>query len=69
MQIFVVILDSCGIKIVAKYKQDIRIIKNIEYPFDKSDMYVQGTIEQEVNDCLISLKAYIKRVNLKVCMI
>jgi hypothetical protein len=69
LQILVVPTRSSGIKIVSKHKSNILSIKNVDYPFDKSDMYVQGTIEQEVNDQLILLKSYINKEALKVCII
>ena len=41
----------------------------IEYPKDKSDMYVQGTIEQTITDKLIYYKSFIEKLNLQTCVI
>lgn len=63
MQIFASIVDTAGIKIIAKHSKDIRMIRTIAYPSDKSDAYVQGIVEQEISDCLISLKTYISKLD------
>ncbi|MDC0864846.1 hypothetical protein OAP56_02735 [Rickettsiaceae bacterium] len=69
LQIFVTITESSGIKLIAKYKQNIMNDKTILYPSDKSDMYVQGTIEQAITDQLLFYKGYIEKLKLKVCII
>lgn len=62
LQILVTILQASGIKVAIKHCKDIRIIKTIEYPYDKSDEYVQGTVEQAISDALIALKVYISKL-------
>jgi hypothetical protein len=69
LQIFVSILDASGIKCVVKHSGHVIAIKTIEYPVGKSNIYVQGLIEQEVTDHLISFKNHISHFNLKVCII
>ncbi len=69
LQIFSSITDSGGIKFVIKHKNEIIAIKNTEYPIDKSEIYIQGMIEQQISDYLISFKSYITRFELKVCLI
>ncbi len=69
MQIFVSILESSGIKCIVKHNGHILAVKTVEYPGDKSSIYIQGIIEQEVNDYLISFKNYINNSNIKVCII
>lgn len=69
LQIFASITEVSGIKVIIKHHKNIIAIKNPEYPYDKSDLYLQGVIEQEINECLISSKEYIKSKNLKVCII
>ncbi|MCC8417561.1 MAG: hypothetical protein LN588_03505 [Rickettsia endosymbiont of Bryobia graminum] len=68
-QIFVCILKGSGINLVIKYKNNIITIQRFDYPTDKSDLYIQGMIEQEVSDYLINYKNYIENLNLKVCII
>lgn len=69
LQIFVCILNSSGIKLVVKHQGNIISKQTFDYPSDKSDLYIQGIIEQEVEDCLISCKNYIDSLALKVCII
>lgn len=69
LQIFVCILSTNGIKLVVKHQGNIISIQTFDYPADKSDLYIQGIIEQEVEDCLISCKSYIDSLTLKVCII
>jgi len=69
LQIFVTILNSCGIKLVVKHKSDIMDIKTLEYLKDKPDQYIYGLIEQAVNDNLIFYKNYVDNLGLKVCII
>ena len=69
LQIFITITQSSGIKLIAKYKQNIMHDETIDYPPGKSDMYIQGTIEQTISDQLIFYKDYIKKLKLKVSII
>ncbi|MCC8398012.1 MAG: hypothetical protein LN569_01670 [Rickettsia endosymbiont of Labidopullus appendiculatus] len=69
LQIFVCILNTSGIKLVVKHQGNIISIQTFDYPPDKSDLYIQGIIEQEVEDCLISCKNYIDSLAFKVCII
>ncbi|WP_341748889.1 hypothetical protein [Candidatus Tisiphia endosymbiont of Sialis lutaria] len=69
LQIFVCILNTSGIKLVVKHQGNIISKQTLDYPADKSDSYIQGIIEQEVEDCLISCKNYIANLALKVCII
>jgi hypothetical protein len=69
LQIFVTLLKCSGIKLVIKYRSDLIDIKTLEYPPNKSDDYIQGLIEQIVNDNLILLKNDIENLALKICII
>jgi len=69
LQIFVTITQSSDIRVIVKYKQDIMDEQIIDYPYDKSDMYIKGTIEQAVSDKLLFYKEYIKKLNLQICVI
>ncbi|MDR0296838.1 MAG: hypothetical protein LBH67_02555 [Rickettsia sp.] len=69
LQIFVCILNTSGIKLVVKHQGNIISKQTFDYPADRSDLYVQGIIEQEVEDCLISCKSYIDSLAFKVCII
>ncbi|GAB4167239.1 MAG: hypothetical protein Tsb006_6390 [Rickettsiaceae bacterium] len=69
LQLFITITKSSGIKIVAKHKEDIMSEETFEYPYDKSDEYLHGTIEQAISDKLLFYKEYIKKLNLNVCII
>lgn len=69
LQIFVTITKSSDIRIVVKYKKNIMDEQIVEYPGDKSDMYVQGTIEQTISDKLIYYKPFIEKLNLQTCII
>lgn len=68
-QICVFITQASGIKFIIKHKNNIITIRNFDYPFDKTTSYVQGIVEQEINDCLILFKNYIKSINNEVCII
>lgn len=61
--------QASGIKFIIKHKNNIITIRNFEYPFDKTASYVQGIIEQEINDCFILFKNYINNLNKEVCII
>lgn len=69
LKIFVCILETSGIKLVAKHHNNIVSITNITYPKDKPILYIQGLIEQAITDCLINLKNHIENYKLKVCII
>jgi hypothetical protein len=69
LQIFATITKSSDIRIVVKYKRNIMDEQVIEYPRDKSDMYIQGTIEQSISDKLHFYKPFIEKLNLKTCAI
>jgi len=68
-QICAFVTQASGIKFIIKHKNNIITIKNVEYPFDKTASYVQGIIEQEINDCFILFKNYISNLNKEVCII
>ncbi len=69
LQIFVCLLQSSGITLIVKHKDNIISVQTFDCPSDKSDSYLQGIIEQEVEDCLIESKNYISALRLKVCII
>jgi len=69
LQIFVTITQSSEIKAVVKYKKNIIDEQILEYPRDKSDEYIQGTIEQIVSDRLLFYKNYIEKLGLQTCVI
>lgn len=69
LQIFATITRASDIRIAVKYKKNIMDEQMIEYPKDKSDMYVQGTIEQTITDKLIYYKSFIEKLNLQTCVI
>lgn len=69
LQIFACILDASNIKFVVKHLGNIIFTKTIEYPIDKSDLYIQGIMEQEVEDLLISSRSYISHLGLGVTII
>jgi hypothetical protein len=68
-QICVFFLEASGIKFVIKHKNNIIKTSNFDYPTDKSNSYIQGIIEQEINDCLILFKNYISNLNNEVCIL
>lgn len=69
LQVFVTITKSSGIRVVVKYKKNIMDEQIVEYPGDKSDMYIQGTIEQTISDKLLYYKPFIEKLNLQTCII
>ncbi|RTK92785.1 MAG: hypothetical protein EKK61_02675 [Rickettsiales bacterium] len=69
LQIFTTITKSSDIRVIVKYKKNIMSDQVVEYPVDKSDMYIQGTFEQAISDKLLYYKEYIKKLDLKVCLI
>lgn len=68
LQIFVAVTKTSDIRICLKHENDIIDEQVIEYP-EKSDHYVLGTIEQVINDKLITFKDYINSQKLKICVI
>ena len=69
LQIFITITQSSDIRIIVKHKKNILDEQTIEYPKDKSNEYIQGTIEQSVADKILFYKEYIEKFNLPVCII
>jgi len=69
LQIFTVITQTSNIRIIVKYKNNIMSEKTVEFPYDKSDMYLIGTIEQAISDKLLFYKQYIKTLNKQPCII
>jgi hypothetical protein len=69
LQIFICVLAIEGIKLIVKHRGNIIAIRRFDYPLDKSELYIQGVLEQEVSDCLIASRIYIDNLNLKVCII
>lgn len=57
---FVTICEVTGIYVNITHGSDILYYSLAEYPHGKSDEYVQGTIEQMLNDSWIKLNGYIK---------
>ncbi len=68
-QICVFILEASGIKFIIKHQDNIISMRTFEYPPDKSESYIQGIIEQEINDCLLLFKNYIGNLNNEACII
>ena len=69
LQIFVTITQSSEIKSAVKYQKNILDEQIFEYPADKSDEYIQGTIEQSISDKLLFYKDYIEQRELQTCII
>jgi len=69
LQIFSYITKANSIKFVVKHRQNLLSIKSVPYPVDRTELYVQGIIEQEISDYKISLKNYLQKNNLTVCII
>ena len=69
LQILTTITESSGIKCIVKYKKNIINEETVNYPPNKSDLYIQGCIEQTVRDQLLFCKQFIKTSNVKVCII
>ncbi len=69
LQIFTIITKASNIKIIVKYKNNIMSEKTVEFPYDKSDMYLIGTIEQAISDKLLFYKQYIKTLDKPPCII
>jgi hypothetical protein len=58
-QIFITITKAFGIFILVKNNKHIIHTKSLEYSETISQEYLQGVIENEINDCLINFKSYI----------
>lgn len=69
LQIFVAVTQTSDIRICLKHKSYIIDQQVIEYPKEKSDQYILGSIEQVINDKLITYKDFIKSQDLKICVI
>lgn len=69
LQIFTTITKASDIKIVIKHRNNIFLEQIVEYPQDKSDLYIKGTLEQAISDKLLSYKEYVKALNIKVAII
>lgn len=69
LQVFVTITEASNIRIAVKYKNNIMDEQVIDYPHDKSNEYIQGTIEQTVSDKLLAYKEYIEQLQLNSCVI
>lgn len=59
LYIFVTVTSISRIRVLILANDDVMHSEIIDYPEDKGDAYIQGTIEQVVIDSLISLKNYI----------
>ena len=69
LQIFVNITEASNIRVATKYKKNILDELTIDFPSDKSDLYIAGTIEQAISDQVLKYKAYTKSLDLKICLI
>ena len=69
LQIFTYITKVNSIKFIVKHKENIISLKAVPYPIDRTELYVQGIIEQEVSDYTINLKNYVQKNSLKTCVI
>ena len=69
LQIFVTITEASNIRIVTKYKKNILDELTVDFPSDKSDLYIAGTIEQAISDQILKYKAYMQSLDLKICLI
>lgn len=69
LQVFACVTKTSGIRICIKHKKDILDEVSVEYPHDKSDEYIQGTIEQIVEDKILAFKDYIASLGLKTSII
>jgi hypothetical protein len=68
-QIFTVITEASNIRVATKYQKNILDESITEFPSDKSDLYIVGTIEQIITDIVLKYKGYIKTMDSKVCLI
>ncbi len=67
--ILVTITKARDIRIAMKHQKNIMDTVTSEFPSDKSDMYIVGTIEQMITDSILRYRGYIKALNLKICLI
>src|SRR5690606_21617492 len=58
-QIFVTITEASGIRVSTKYKKNILDDTYVQFPADKSDLYILGVIDNVIEDKLIKYKSYI----------
>jgi hypothetical protein len=56
IQIFLFTTKASGIRIITEQNRNILLNTKIKYPIDKSQDFIQGTIEHELNETLLSLK-------------
>lgn len=69
LQIFTTITEASGIRVAAKFKKNILNESTTDFPFDKSDLYVVGTIEQIISDIILKYKGYVKSLDIKISLI
>lgn len=69
LQIFVTITQASGIKLATKHKKNILDETTVQFPSDKSDLYILGVMSSAIEDRLIKYKSYIHGLDLKVCLI
>jgi hypothetical protein len=69
MQIFACVTKTSGIRLCIKHKKNLIEEHTLEYPQDKSQEYLQGTIEHGINDRIISLKEYAESLGLNIMVI
>lgn len=67
--IFVSLTNASSLIIAAKHNQNLISMMSVPCPPDKDATYIQGMIEQAVNDLLISLKNYMEHSKLEICLI
>lgn len=69
LQIFATITEASSIRVATKYKKNILDESSVEFPSEKSDHYIAGTIEQAISDQILKFKAYAKSLDIKICLI
>ncbi len=69
LQAFVTLLESSEISVFIKHKDKLLKQYNMPFPKDKTDEYMQGTLQQFVSDKLLSMKNYVAHHNLEVVII
>ena len=69
LQIFATITEASNIRIATKYKKNILDESTIEFPSEKSDLYIAGTIEQAISDQILKYKTYAKSLDIKICLV
>ena len=65
LQIFVTITEASSIRVATKYKKNILDESTVEFPSEKSDHYIAGTIEQAISDQILKFKADAKSLAMK----